>query len=117
MGNYVLRNALQALMRLPDPTSVVTGDFRSMIAMSADAPDPSVLRRSFDKIILAAADEDSDTFDDPLKLKYLPRIAEVATGPQAKREWIPASGAEMLEACAAASCRVGSRCWVRGDIV
>jgi esterase/lipase superfamily enzyme len=88
MGNYVLRNALQALMRLPDPTSVVTGDFRSMMAMSADAPDPSVLRRSFDKIILAAADEDSDAFDDPLKLKYLPRIAESVTVYHNRNDWV-----------------------------
>jgi len=88
MGNYVLRNALQALMRLPDPTSVVTGDFRSMMAMSADAPDPSVLRRSFDKIILAAADEDSDAFDDPLKLKYLPRIAESVTVYHNRKDWV-----------------------------
>jgi esterase/lipase superfamily enzyme len=59
-----------------------------MMAMSADAPDPSVLRRSFDKIILAAADEDSDAFDDPLKLKYLPRIAESVTVYHNRKDWV-----------------------------
>ena len=57
MENYVLRNALQALMRLLDAKAPVTGDVRTMSALSADPPDPSVLRRSFDKIVLAAADE------------------------------------------------------------
>ncbi len=88
MGNYVLRNALQALMRLPDPTSVITGDVRSMMAVSTDAPDPSVLRRTFDKIILAAADEDSDAFDDPLKLKYLPRIGQSVTVYHNRKDWV-----------------------------
>ena len=88
MGNYVLRNALQALMRLPDPGSAPAGDVRSMMALSTDAPDPSVLRRSFDKIILAAADEDSDAFDDPLKLKYLPRIGQSVTVYHNRRDWV-----------------------------
>jgi esterase/lipase superfamily enzyme len=88
MGNYVLRNALQALMRLPDPTSAVTGDVRSMMALSSDAPDPSVLRRSFDKIVLAAADEDSDAFDDPLKMKYLPRIGQSVTVYYNRKDWV-----------------------------
>ena len=30
MGNYVLRNALQALMRLPDPKAATTGDVRAI---------------------------------------------------------------------------------------
>jgi esterase/lipase superfamily enzyme len=88
MGNYVLRNALQALMRLPDPRTAGTGDVRSMMALSNDAPDPSVLRRSFDKIILAAADEDSDAFDDPLKLKYLPRIGQSVTVYHNRKDWV-----------------------------
>jgi len=88
MGNYVLRNALQALMRLPDASAGVTGDVRAMAALSTDAPDPSVLRRSFDKIVLAAADEDSDAFDDPLKLKYLPRIGESVTVYHNRKDWV-----------------------------
>ena len=88
MGNYVLRNALQALMRLPDPGFDVTGDVRIMSSLSTDAPDPSVLRRSFDKIVLAAADEDADAFDDPLKLKYLPRIGQSVTLYHNRKDWI-----------------------------
>ncbi|HZD88529.1 MAG TPA: alpha/beta fold hydrolase [Pseudolabrys sp.] len=74
MGNYALRNALQALMRLPDP-----GAGHGAARLSAGAPDPSVLRRTFDNIVLAAADEDTDAFDDPGKLKYLPRIGRSVT--------------------------------------
>jgi esterase/lipase superfamily enzyme len=88
MGNYVLRNAVQALMRLPDPKSAVTRDTRSMMALSSDAPDSSVLRRSFNKIILAAADEDSDAFDDPMKLKYLPRIGQSVTVYYNRKDWV-----------------------------
>jgi hypothetical protein len=36
----------------------------SMASLSTDTPDPSVLRRTFDRIVLAAADEDADAFDD-----------------------------------------------------
>jgi len=88
MGNYVLRNALQSLMRLPDPGPAAAGDVRAMVAMSTDAPDPSVLRRSFDKIVLAAADEDADAFDDPLKLKYLPRIGQGITIYHNRKDWV-----------------------------
>lgn len=96
MGNYVLRNALQALMRLPDPgpaphdddSDEGERDVRLMTAMSNETPDPAVLRRSFDKIILAAADEDSDAFDDPLKLKYLPRIGQSVTVYHNDGDWI-----------------------------
>jgi esterase/lipase superfamily enzyme len=88
MGNYVLRNALQALMRLPDARAPITGDVRSMSALSADAPDPSVLRRTFDKIILAAADEDADAFDDPGKLKYLPRLGQSVSVYYTEKDWV-----------------------------
>jgi esterase/lipase superfamily enzyme len=88
MGNYVLRNALQALMRLPDSNVTETGDVRTMASLSTDAPDPSVLRRMFDKIILAAADEDADAFDDPLKLKYLPRLGQSVTVYHTPHDWI-----------------------------
>jgi len=88
MGNYVLRNALQALMRLPDTRASETGDVHAMSSLSADAPEPSELRRSFDKIILAAADEDADAFDDPLKLKYLPRLGQSVTVYHSPKDWV-----------------------------
>jgi esterase/lipase superfamily enzyme len=88
MGNYVLRNALQALMRLPDPTAAATGDVRAMSALSSVVPDPSALRRSFDKIVLAAADEDADAFDDPAKLKYLPRLGQSVTVYHSPKDWV-----------------------------
>lgn len=88
MGNHVMRNALQALMRLPDAAAAPSGDIPSMATLSASAPDPSRLRRSFDRIILAAADEDADAFDDPLKLKYLPRLGLSVTVYHTDRDWV-----------------------------
>jgi esterase/lipase superfamily enzyme len=88
MGNYVLRNALQALMRLPDASAGGTGDVGALSSLSADEPDPSVLRRSFDEIVLAAADEDADAFDDPLKLKYLPRLGRRVTVYHSPKDWV-----------------------------
>jgi len=88
MGNYVLRNALQALMRLPDPTAAIVGDVHAMSTLSADTPDPSVLRRSFEQIVLAAPDEDADAFDDPAKLKYLPRLGRSVTVYQSAKDWV-----------------------------
>jgi esterase/lipase superfamily enzyme len=88
MGNYVLRNALQALMRLPDATADATENVAAMSSLSADRPDPSVLRRSFDEIVLAAADEDADAFDDPLKLKFLPRLGRRVTVYHSAKDWV-----------------------------
>ena len=84
MGNYALRNALQALMRLPDPGAGAASNAPSL----GGAPDPSVLRRSFDNIVLAAADEDADAFDDPGKLKYLPRIGRSVTVYYSRADWV-----------------------------
>jgi esterase/lipase superfamily enzyme len=88
MGNYVLRNALQALMRLPDAGAAITGDVATMSSLSTDTPDPSVLRRTSDRIVLAAADEDADAFDDAAKLKYLPRIGRAVTVYHTNRDWV-----------------------------
>jgi esterase/lipase superfamily enzyme len=90
MGVFVLRNALQALMRMPDPASAANPDVSvsSMVSLSAVSPDASMLRRSFDKIVLAAADEDADAFDDPAKLKYLPRIGQSVTVYHSLRDWV-----------------------------
>jgi esterase/lipase superfamily enzyme len=87
MGNYVLRNALQALMRLPDPRPDA-GAIIPAPSMSSTGPDPSVLRRTFDQIVLAAADEDADAFDDPRKLKYLPRIGQRVTVYHSRKDWV-----------------------------
>jgi len=57
MGNYVLRNGLQAL-RAKDPTKVV---------------------RLFHEIILAAPDEDDDAFDTDDKLRLLPALGRRVT--------------------------------------
>ncbi|QKD01268.1 alpha/beta fold hydrolase [Mesorhizobium loti] len=90
MGNYVLRNALQALMRLPDPTVAShSGEAVSdMVPLPQNVPDPSVLRRTFDKIVLAAADEDADAFDDPAKLKFLPRIGQSVSVYHSLKDWV-----------------------------
>jgi esterase/lipase superfamily enzyme len=57
MGNYVLRNGLQALR----------------------AKDEKALVRLFDQIILAAPDEDDDTFETPDKLALITRICRQVT--------------------------------------
>jgi esterase/lipase superfamily enzyme len=59
-----------------------------MSSLSAGTPDPSVLRRSFDRMVLAAADEDADAFDDPLKLKYLPRLGQSVTVYHTNKDWV-----------------------------
>lgn len=57
MGAYVLRNAVQALI----------------------AKDRDSLTRLFDQILLAAPDEDDDTFEVDTKLRLLPRIGRQVT--------------------------------------
>ena len=57
MGAYVLRNSLQALI----------------------AKDQNSLTRLFDQILLAAPDEDDDTFEHDDKLRLLPRIGRQVT--------------------------------------
>ena len=57
MGAYVLRNGLQAIL----------------------AKDPNKVTRLFDQILLAAADEDDDTFETDQKLRLLPRLGRRVT--------------------------------------
>ena len=57
MGNYVLRQGLQALI----------------------AKEPAALNRFFDQILMAAPDEDDDTFEHDSKLKLLPRLGRQVT--------------------------------------
>lgn len=88
MGNFVFRNALQALLRLPDPTTPETTDIAAMASMpSVNVTTPS-LRRYFDKVILAAADEDADAFDDVQKFKLLPRICQSVAVYYSEKDWV-----------------------------
>lgn len=57
MGNYVLRHGVQAIC----------------------AKDPRKVVRMFDQIIMAAADEDDDTFEHEEKLRNLPSLARRVT--------------------------------------
>lgn len=91
MGNYALRFGLQAMMQLPslvaatDPSGSAAAP---PAAVPPGGPDPTVLVKTFDQIILAAADEDDDAFDDPNKLKYLPRLGNAVTVYYNKKDWI-----------------------------
>lgn len=85
MGNYVFRNGLQALMKLPEPASPALSAVNAMTSLDGTSPS---LRRYFDKVILAAADEDADAFDDPTKLKFLPRICRSVTVYYSAKDWI-----------------------------
>lgn len=57
MGNYVLRNGLQAIL----------------------AKDPNSLVRLFDQILMAAPDEDDDAFETDQKLRLLPKLCRQVT--------------------------------------
>lgn len=87
MGNYVLRNGLQAWLRLPkspneDPSAE---DLTYLDRASSDA---IRMRRTFNQIILAAADEDDDAFDDPKKLQMLPRLGDSVTVYHTAKDWV-----------------------------
>jgi esterase/lipase superfamily enzyme len=89
MGNYAFRNALQALLRSPIvPRDAGNAPRRLLTAVAGGGPDPSALRRTFDQIVLAAADEDEDAFDDPNKLKYVSRLGNAVTVYHTRRDWI-----------------------------
>jgi esterase/lipase superfamily enzyme len=85
MGNYVLRHSVQALLRSPDPT---TNPGTGAELADIGRADPATLRRIFDQIVLAAADEDDDAFDDPQKLKFLPRIGAGVTVYHTGDDWV-----------------------------
>jgi esterase/lipase superfamily enzyme len=100
MGNYAFRHAVQALLQLPvgaprdfPPPPGATGGERPadapvLVSLPTEEPDPNRLRRTFDQIILAAADEDDDAFDDSRELKYLPRLASGVTVYHTSKDWI-----------------------------
>ncbi|WP_445500416.1 alpha/beta fold hydrolase [Microvirga sp. G4-2] len=101
MGNYAFRYAVQALMQVPqgEPREYIqTADapaadaedrpFPALVAMPTEAPDPNRLRRTFDQIVLAAADEDEDAFEDIRELRYLPRLRNRVTVYHTQEDWI-----------------------------
>lgn len=101
MGNYAFRYAVQALMQVPqgEPREYgrtadappMEGEDRplpALIALPTEASDPNRLRRTFDQIVLAAADEDEDAFDDPRELRYLPRLGTRVTVYHTQKDWI-----------------------------
>jgi esterase/lipase superfamily enzyme len=87
MGNYVLRNGLQAWLALPVSPQPVASH-QSLTYIDTNLPDPIVMRRTFDQIILAAADEDDDAFDDPNKLQMLPRLGNAITVYHTRKDWV-----------------------------
>ncbi|TXL78822.1 alpha/beta fold hydrolase [Vineibacter terrae] len=92
MGVYAFRHAVQALMRMPLDDSPLDGpddQGRLLISVPTDGkPDPNNLRQTFEQVILAAADEDDDAFDDAAELKYLPRLGAAVTVYHTRRDWI-----------------------------
>jgi len=95
MGNYAFRHAVQALMQLPlqpvsaSPIAVAQPDPAPMlVALPTEAPDPIRLRRTFEQVILVAADEDEDAFDDPREMRYLPRLAGSVSVYHTREDWI-----------------------------
>jgi esterase/lipase superfamily enzyme len=88
MGNYVFRNALQALIEMPDPAAPELSALNAMASLQSASPSSPPLRRYFDKVILAAADEDADAFDDPKKLKFLPRMCQSVAVYYSYKDWV-----------------------------
>ncbi|WP_262031221.1 alpha/beta fold hydrolase [Microvirga sp. Mcv34] len=101
MGNYAFRYAVQALMQVPqgEPREYVrTADapaanaeerpFPALVALPTEAPDPNRLRRTFDQMVLAAADEDEDAFEDVKEMRYLPRLGNRVTVYHTQKDWI-----------------------------
>jgi esterase/lipase superfamily enzyme len=101
MGNYAFRYAVQALMQLPqgEPREYARTDdapapdaearpFPALVALPTESPDPNRLRQTFDQIVLAAADEDDDAFEDAREFRYLPRLGNRVTVYHTQKDWI-----------------------------
>ncbi len=101
MGNYALRYAVQALMQVPqgEPREYVhTVDapamdveerpFPALVGLPTETPDPNRLRRTFDQVVLAAADEDEDAFEDVREFRHLPRLGSRVTVYHTRKDWI-----------------------------
>ena len=70
---------------MPESVDAAPG---ALMGVPTDTPDPNRLRRTFDRIVLAAADEDEDSFDDAAELKFLPRLAAGVVVYHTPRDWI-----------------------------
>lgn len=91
MGNYVLRHGVQELVNMTNRQAAGAasgGGLQPMTFVDRAGSDPVRLRRTFGQIVLAAADEDDDAFDDPKKLGPLPRLAQAVTVYHTERDWI-----------------------------
>ncbi len=92
MGVYALRNGLQAWLNLPPPPPpMIPGSprsIRSLASIATPGVAPTDVRRTFDQIVLAAGDEDDDTFDDPSKLELLPRLGNAVTVYHNRKDWV-----------------------------
>ncbi|GGE02511.1 hypothetical protein GCM10011390_21740 [Aureimonas endophytica] len=99
MGVFVLRQAVQALMRqaprppagLADPMSdqlIFDAGTRNLTGIPTASADPNRLRRTFGEVVLAAGDEDEDSFEDANELRYLPRIARRVSVYHTPSDWI-----------------------------
>lgn len=87
MGNYVLRNGLQSWLKLPD-LAAANAPPGALTSIDRMRNDPNVTRRTFDQIVLAAADEDDDAFDDADKLEMLSRLGNAVTVYHTKKDWV-----------------------------
>jgi esterase/lipase superfamily enzyme len=87
MGNYALRNGLQSWLRLPDQATAASPP-SSLTYVDHAEREAIVARRTFDQIVLAAADEDDDAFDDAAKLEPLSRLGNGITVYHTKKDWV-----------------------------
>ena len=91
MGVFALRHGVQALLQLPDPTLQTAGGtdaVRPMTFVDRAEAEPVTIRRTFEQIVLAAGDEDDDAFDNPAKLKYLPRLGRAVAVYHTPKDWV-----------------------------
>jgi esterase/lipase superfamily enzyme len=92
MGVYALRNGLQAWLSLParvsPRTSATQSSIRRLSSIAAPGAVPTDVRRTFDRIVLAAGDEDDDTFDDVAKMELLPRLGNAVTVYHNRKDWV-----------------------------
>ena len=91
MGVFALRHGVQALLQLPDTTLQTAGGtdaVRPMTFVDRAEAEPVTIRRTFEQIVLVAGDEDDDAFDNPAKLKYLPRLGRAVAVYHTPKDWV-----------------------------
>lgn len=76
-------------MRLPDPVAASQSgeSVTDMVPLPLHEANPSLLRRTLTTIVLAAADDDADAFDDPAKLKFLLRLGRSVSVYHSTNDW------------------------------